>query len=173
MEGMLMATPQYYQETRRDPADGKLKRYTYNCGPIFEVDEGTGRARLAKMLDGKKSPLYPSRSYVALGYDDARAPQTIAAGASTALQNFDIQEIGWLGRLFLTGMPAAPTVYVTACQIRGDALFSGNVNADQFRTDAVHSPVFGHCIDRNTQLGLNIRNAGLGPITIGASWSLI
>lgn len=137
------------------------------AGPIFEADNNApGYACLAKLNKG--SPLRNGRSYVALG----AVRTNIAAGAAAEVV-WQIQEPGYLGKLCLQSETDTLGLYVTQLAIRGDGLFSGDVVAEMFRPDSVHSPLFGHYIDTNTRLVLGLRNDSAAAMDISPTFALI
>ena len=136
-------------------------------GAVLEADPGCeGYARLARYTKG--SALRNGRSYVALG----AAVTAIVAGAAADI-TWVIQEPGYLGKLCLQSETDTLGLFVTGLTIRGDNLFSGDVVAEMFRPDSVHSPIFGHYIDTNTRLVIGLRNDSAADMDISPSFALI
>jgi len=168
-----MKMPSLVPVTMGYDAGGKPVTQMLKWGCLIEADPSLpGYARLAALDRG--SVCRGGKSYVALGLADVSAPIVVpAAGSITVGFRGTIQEAGWLGYLYLYGVPVTPTIYVTDLKRKGDSLISGNVPGEMFVRDSVYNPVLGHYIDSNTQLDLTLRNTGAAAQSIGAGFSLL
>lgn len=153
-------------------AKQKYENLLWGCA--MEPDPNLpGYARL-KVMEGAGSVCRQGKGYVAFGAADVQSPVTVPAAGQVTVQFREvIQEYGWIGYLYLYGVPVTPTVYVTNLSRNGDSLMNGNVPATMFQQDSVYNPVHGHFVNNNTSLDLILRNTAAVAITIGSGFSLL
>jgi hypothetical protein len=117
------------------------------------------------------SPVRDGVKLVSIGLQ-ADGPLVVAAtGIGSGV--FQFNEPGRLGRLFIT---ASATPYQVTCpdiSINNDKLTSGFPSVNQFAPDATHSPKFGHYVDNNTRLTIQLNNADAAAISCGIGFSCV
>jgi len=125
--------------------------------------------------DGKSAFKLIGNSYVGLGLPGLLNPVTIPAGTASGPLEFRdaIQRPGYLGYFQMAGVPAFPSVFMTEIKINGNSVLSGRVAAQMFDFNSDISPLFGHFIYNSTSLSIDIFNAGVAPVTVAPSWSLL
>ena len=64
-------------------------------------------------------------------------------------------------------------MFLTEIKINGNSVLSGRVAAAMFDFNSDITPIFGHFIFNSSSIVVNIFNAGVAPVTVAPSWSLL